>query len=69
MPKGHPVLALAIWSMLLAAHVDWIGFVMPCACRAVPFPECEPIVSAATPELVACPRWPVLGHPDSYVPW
>ena len=68
MPIGHPALAQAIWLMLLALHVDWIGSVMPCACRAVPVPEYELIVIAATPEQVACPKWPVLGHSDSYVP-
>ena len=69
MPKGHSALSLAIWLMFLALHVDWIGSVTPCARRAMPVPEYEPIVSAATPEHVAFPKWPNLGHSDSYVPW
>ena len=67
-PKGHPAFTLAIRPMFLASHVDWIGSVTPCACHAVPVPEYEPIVSAVTPEHVACPKWPVLDHSDSYVP-
>ena len=56
MPKGHPTLALAIRPMFLTTHVDWIESVTPCTCHAVPIPECEPIVSAATPEHIACPK-------------
>ena len=69
MPKGHSALALAIGPMCLTTHADWIGSVMPYACYAVPVPEYEPVVSEATPEHVACPKWPVLGHSDSYAPW
>ena len=68
MPKDDLALALAIGPMFLATHVNWIGSVTQCACHAVPVPEYEPIVSAATPEHVVCPKWPVLDHSDSYAP-